>query len=1020
MRTRIFKWIITFTILTMAAGLLLPARLYPTRPASLPSERTGMLDLIVSASDTDLAAEAVSTAGGEVLSRLWLIKGVTARISADRLPVLQAYPGVRSIHENRVVKTADNENFGGRVTDRREIRGEFDLTSPTSLSPLPLPGDLFFFITESGKAWITTIDGTVQASTALPSCSFKNQPVAGLDGTIFVACENNWIFALNPDGTVKWKYNNPYKIFGGLALGNDGTLYTADEKRFLMAFDPASGQIVWKLQLAGDFAGTVLAPPVTGPDGAIYVTSKGDPSWLFAVDPSGSLKWSVSGDRGKSFPFSPILTAPGRVFVASTQNIVYAFNPINGSRLFSFPTASQILAQPVVATDGSLYVACDDRTLYGVNPDGTLRFQYRPASGHFKVSPLLSLDQSTIYAAVEEKTLYSVDTATGTKKWQYTTQGNIKASPVLDSFGNLIIGSEGSDLAVLKPGGKVSTHLKLADKIIRPIASRANGDIAIIVGDHAAAILSLVPDHWDGGPDVEPSDTKREWYLSNPIPIDIGADQLHNQGITGNGITVAVLDSGIYFNKHVEDILGTDLDRQYLGQADFVGTGTCNGAGHQYSGYCFSDHRNSIDRYGHGSHVAGIIWSQIVDVSTQVRMGVAPDANILSIRVLDENGIGTYGDVIEGIQYAVANKDTFKIRVLNMSLSAAPSSPYFADPLDRAVEQAWANGIVVVAAAGNGGPSAQSITVPGNDPYVITVGALNNRRTPAYWADDTLPDWASNGPTSDGFIKPDVIAPGSNVISFMYTDKNDSRVARLALNHPDFSRTVSLFRMSGTSMSTAVVSGVVALMLQVNPRLSPEQVKYRLKSSALPAFDEQNSPVFSAFQQGSGRIWVPAAALGNFSENYPDRGLDILADLAHGWQNDADLAYHYHGPVQRVLSDDNQYLLYYILDADGNQTWMGVSRTSDGSWVDRPELDAGQPTFGTGNYTWGGGNYTWGGGNYTWGGGNYTWGGGNYTWGGGNYTWGGGNYTWGGGNYTWGGTTGNLMNVSTTTWVEDH
>ena len=124
-------------------------------------------------------------------------------------------------------------------------------------------------------------------------------------------------------------------------------------------------------------------------------------------------------------------------------------------------------------------------------------------------------------------------------------------------------------------------------------------------------------------------------------------------------------------------------------------------------------------------------------------MGIAPAAQILSVRVLDENGIGTYEDVIEGIQSVVAQKSWFNIRVLNVSLCAEATTPYFMDPLNRAVEQAWANGIVVVTSAGNRGPGAETITVPGNDPYVITVGALNTRRTLFNWSDDTLTRWSS-------------------------------------------------------------------------------------------------------------------------------------------------------------------------------------------------------------------------------------------------------------------------------------
>jgi len=316
-----------------------------------------------------------------------------------------------------------------------------------------------------------------------------------------------------------------------------------------------------------------------------------------------------------------------------------------------------------------------------------------------------------------------------------------------------------------------------------------------------------------------------------------------------------VLDSGIYFDKKVEDVLGKDLDEQYLGQVDFVEYGLCEDGGDQHFAdsantiplYCYTDQHESIDLYGHGSHVAGIIWSQIEDYATGTTMGIAPDANILSVRILDENGAGTYADAIEGLQYVVANKDALNIRVINMSLSAYASTPYFIDPLNRAVEQAWAAGLVVIAAAGNEGPDATSITVPGNDPYVITVGALDDQRTPGYWSDDVLPTWSATGPTLDGFVKPDVLAAGSNIVSFMHNDNHSEDVANLALMHPDYARTSSLFRMNGTSMATAIVSGVAALMLQANPGLTPDQVKFRLGYTARPAFTDTNTPMYNIF-----------------------------------------------------------------------------------------------------------------------------------------------------------------------------
>src|SRR5262249_44941066 len=138
--------------------------------------------------------------------------------------------------------------------------------------------------------------------------------------------------------------------------------------------------------------------------------------------------------------------------------------------------------------------------------------------------------------------------------------------------------------------------------------------------------------------------------------------------------------------------------------------------GTQYDGYCALTSGDSTDGFGHGTAVASIIWNNFTDATTGVQLGVAPGANILSVRVLGNDGQGSYETVIKGIQYVVMNKAAYNVRVLNLSLSAQPTTPYFLDPLNRAVERAWASGIVVLAAAGNNGGAAETITVPGNDP----------------------------------------------------------------------------------------------------------------------------------------------------------------------------------------------------------------------------------------------------------------------------------------------------------------
>jgi serine protease AprX len=181
-----------------------------------------------------------------------------------------------------------------------------------------------------------------------------------------------------------------------------------------------------------------------------------------------------------------------------------------------------------------------------------------------------------------------------------------------------------------------------------------------------------------------------------------------------------------------------------------------------------------------------------------------------SVRVADNEGRSNYEWAIEGIQWVIDHKNEYNIRVLNFSMSAPVQSPYWVDPVNQALMAAWANGIVVVASAGNGGPGAMSIGVPGNNPYVITVGAFTDAYTPSDWTDDYIPTSSSAGPTHDGFIKPDLVAPGGHIVStmkpstFLWKQAPENRVGG------------RYFKMAGTSQSAAVVSGVaIPALLQM-------------------------------------------------------------------------------------------------------------------------------------------------------------------------------------------------------------
>jgi serine protease AprX len=361
-------------------------------------------------------------------------------------------------------------------------------------------------------------------------------------------------------------------------------------------------------------------------------------------------------------------------------------------------------------------------------------------------------------------------------------------------------------------------------------------------------------------PDRRVSMTTNNEDYSAAVEADVAAAQF---ALDGTGVGVAVIDSGVADHADLHNVSGAS--RVVYSQSFVAGDTT------------------TADKFGHGTHVAGLIGGTGASSGTgngyAVKFaGVAPNVNIINLRVLDQNGSGTDSQVIAAIQQAIALKSTYNIRVINMSLGRPVFESYTLDPVDQAVEAAWKAGIVVVVAAGNNGRDNSmgthgfaTIGVPGNDPAVITVGATRTNGTSTR-ADDSIASYSSKGPTLvDHLVKPDLVAPGNRLVSL--------RVASSTLDksYPGFevgpaSGPAKYFRLSGTSMATPLVSGAVALMLQKNSALTPDQVKARLMKTAWKGFAQYTSSVddlgntysnqYDIFTYGAGHLDV-AAALNN-------------------------------------------------------------------------------------------------------------------------------------------------------------
>jgi serine protease AprX len=301
-----------------------------------------------------------------------------------------------------------------------------------------------------------------------------------------------------------------------------------------------------------------------------------------------------------------------------------------------------------------------------------------------------------------------------------------------------------------------------------------------------------------------------------------GASQLAGQGDTGQGVTVAVLDTGI---DNLPDFSG-----RLIGGVDLTGANS-----------------PFQDSYGHGTFVAGLIAGNGASSNGQYS-GEAPGANLVSIKVAGASGVTDLATLINGLQWAVDHESQYGIRILNISLGYKPFESTVANPLDQAVQAVWNAGIAVIASAGNAGPSDGTILSPGDDPMVVTVGALDDMAQNNV-ADDEMTNFSSVGPTSpDGWVKPDLVTSGRSVVSLAApgsTVYNQNPSARVGSAN---------FVGSGTSFSAAITSGAAALVLADNPSDTPDQLKAVLLGNTNPG------PVGNPFVDGHGALNAYAAA----------------------------------------------------------------------------------------------------------------------------------------------------------------
>lgn len=357
--------------------------------------------------------------------------------------------------------------------------------------------------------------------------------------------------------------------------------------------------------------------------------------------------------------------------------------------------------------------------------------------------------------------------------------------------------SDRAEKLAARLGGTVTKDLRIINAFAAEMTANAASRLAANPSVRWVSLDAPVERSGGGGGGGSGSTTPKNYYLDT-----LGVKQVWALGLQGQGIGVAVIDSGI----------SLDPDFSYLSRFQ-----------------SFNSNSNTInDVYGHGTHVAGIIGGNGAG-SSGAFQGVAPQAKLISLKISDESGMAYESDTVEAMQWVLDNRAAYNIRVVNLSVNSTVEQSYHTSPLDAAAEILWFNGVVVVASAGNTASAGYNPVkaAPANDPFIITVGASDEKGT-ARTNDDVLASYSALGFTPDGFFKPELIAPGTNIVSVL------SKASNWATQYPDrIALNGEYFRLSGTSMAAPMVSGAVALLLQDEPNLTPDQVKYRLIYSAV-------------------------------------------------------------------------------------------------------------------------------------------------------------------------------------------
>jgi serine protease AprX len=378
----------------------------------------------------------------------------------------------------------------------------------------------------------------------------------------------------------------------------------------------------------------------------------------------------------------------------------------------------------------------------------------------------------------------------------------------------VVVTGPGAADAVRRSGGTLGADLPLVQGVAAEVPAAALAGLAARPGVRAVTAdrQGTYEEH-----------TYDEDTTASGFARTTGANRAWDNGHLGRGVGVAVIDTGV---SPMADLAG-----RVVHGPDLSGEGSV------------------VDSYGHGTVMAGIIAGSGADSaarSSGAWTGVAPAAHVVAVKAAGRNGAVDVSTMLQAMHWVSAYREQYRIRVLNLAWGVPSTQAAQLDPLNHAVQRLWAEGIVVVVAAGNSGPTAGSVTKPGDDPVVLTVGALSDQGDDDR-DNDVVPGWSSRGVAGAATNpalprKPDVVAPGRSLVS------PRSYGSAVEAGNPRALVAPSYIRGSGTSQAAAVTSGVVALMLSARPDLTPDEVKQRLMATATPVAHAE------PLAQGRGRI----------------------------------------------------------------------------------------------------------------------------------------------------------------------